>query len=67
MDEVMYRVVAAGDEWRLEHDGQSTAYTTKEAAFEAAVFAAEMALRESLMVHICVYPSPNILGACEHA
>lgn len=62
VDEVVYRVIAAGDQWRLEQDGQSVDYATKEAAFEAAVFAAEEALRQSCMVHICVYPAPNVLN-----
>lgn len=62
VDEVVYRVIAAGDQWRLEQDGHIVEYATKEAAFEAAIFAAGEALRQSIIVHICVYPAPNVLG-----
>jgi hypothetical protein len=58
VDEDIYRVVAAGSQWRLVHDGQVVDYATK----EAAVFAAEQSLRSARMVHICVQPAPNVLS-----
>jgi hypothetical protein len=45
MTETVYRVLPHNDQWRLEHDGRSVAYATKTAAFEAAVIAAERAIR----------------------
>lgn len=42
-----YRIVGTEGNWTVEHDGQSpNRYETKEAAFEAAVAAASLALRQ---------------------
>ncbi len=42
-----YMIVAQGDEWGVLHDGSvNNRYATKEAAFEAAVAAASLAIRE---------------------
>jgi|GEM_PF-5597350 len=59
MGELTYRVLPNGDQWRLEHDGQSIAYTTRTAAFEAAVNAAQGAIRSSEEVRIHVEPAPR--------
>ena len=42
-----YRILGTAGTWTVEHDGKSpNDYATKEAAFEAAVAAASLALRE---------------------
>ena len=42
-----YEVVGSGGIWRVKHDGEPIGrYQTKEAAFEAAVTAASLAVRE---------------------
>jgi hypothetical protein len=59
MGDMIYRVLPKGDQWRLEHDGQSIAYETRTAAVEAAVNAAQGALRDSEEVSIHVEPAPG--------
>jgi hypothetical protein len=50
-----YQIVPQGDEWGVLHDGDvKNRYATKEAAFEAAVAAASLAIREGHEVHISV-------------
>jgi hypothetical protein len=50
-----YMVVAKGTGWSVLHDGAATNdYATKEAAFESAVAAASLALREGHEVHVSV-------------
>jgi hypothetical protein len=50
-----YQIVSQGDEWGVLHDGDvKNRYVTKEAAFEAAVAAASLAIREGHEVHISV-------------
>ena len=50
-----YMIVAQGDEWGVLHDGNvSNLYATKEAAFEAAVAAASLAIREGHEVRLSV-------------
>jgi hypothetical protein len=50
-----YAVVAAGNGWTILHDGNvANSYATKEAAFEAAVVAASLAIREGHEVHVSV-------------
>jgi hypothetical protein len=50
-----YQILPQGDEWGVLHDGQvRNKYATKEAAFEAAVAAASLAIREGHEVHISV-------------
>src|SRR6476646_1003916 len=50
-----YQIVSQGDEWGVLHDGDvRNRYATKEAAFEAAVAAASLAIREGHEVHISV-------------
>jgi len=42
-----YRILGRAGTWTVEHDGKSpNDYATKEAAFEAAVAAASLALRQ---------------------
>jgi hypothetical protein len=49
------QIVAQGDEWGILHDGDvKNTYATKEAAFEAAVAAASLAIREGHEVHVSV-------------
>jgi len=50
-----YMVVAQGAEWGVLHDGSVlNRYATKESAFEAAVAAASLAIREGHEVRISV-------------
>jgi hypothetical protein len=50
-----YQSVSQGDEWGILHDGGvKNTYATKEAAFEAAVAAASLAIREGHEVHVSV-------------
>lgn len=59
--EAVYRVVREGDQWRLEHEEQRVLYLTKEGAFQAAAFAAQRAIHESILVQILIDPEPNVL------
>jgi hypothetical protein len=44
-----YEIVGSGGIWRVKHDGEPIGrYQTKEAAFEAAVAAASLAVREGI-------------------
>jgi len=48
-----YRVFGIPGEWRVDHDGKAeNTYVTKEAAFEAAVAAASLALRQGHQVTV---------------
>jgi hypothetical protein len=59
-----YEIVGRDGEWRIEHDGASeNVYQTKEAAFEAAVAAASLALRQGHAVRVTVPESGNAVGA----
>jgi hypothetical protein len=50
-----YSIVPVRDQWGVLHDGNvSNEYATKEAAFEAAVAAASLAIREGHEVHVSV-------------
>jgi len=50
-----YEVVGSGGVWRVKHDGEPIgSYPTKEAAFEAAVAAASLAVREGYEVQLSV-------------
>jgi hypothetical protein len=53
-----YTIVSQGDEWGVLHDGSiKNRYATKEAAFEAAVAAASLAIREGHEVRLARSPS----------
>ncbi len=48
-----YDIVGSAGEWRVRHDGKAeNVYQTKESAFEAAVAAASLALRQGHEVRI---------------
>ena len=50
-----YDIVGDNAEWRVKHDGKAeNVYETKEAAFEAAVAAASLALRQGHEVRVTV-------------
>ena len=49
-----YELIGSGGEWRISHDGKAeNVYQTKEAAFEAAVAAASLALGRVMKSGIC--------------
>jgi phosphotransferase system HPr-like phosphotransfer protein len=55
-----YRVFGKPNAWRVEHDGKAeNTYATQEAAFEAAVAAASLALRQG---HEVVVTAPGSHG-----
>jgi hypothetical protein len=59
-----YAIVGRENEWRVEHDGKAeNVYITKESAFEAAVAAASMALREGHEIRITAPASTTNTGA----
>lgn len=48
-----YDIVGRDAEWRVRHDGKAeNVYQTKEAAFEAAIAAASLALRQGHEVRV---------------
>ena len=48
-----YEIVGSEGEWRVRHDGKAeNVYETKETAFEAAVAAASLALRQGHEVRV---------------
>jgi len=50
-----YEIVKKGKSWTVLHDGEAnTEYGTKEAAFEAAVAAASVAIRQGYEVRVSV-------------
>jgi len=50
-----YAIVPVEDEWGVLHDGDvKSKYATKEAAFESAVAAASLAIRQRHEVHVSV-------------
>jgi hypothetical protein len=50
-----YMIVSKASGWTVLHDGEApNDYDTKEAAFEAAVAAASLAIREGHEVHVSV-------------
>jgi hypothetical protein len=54
-----YAIVPLRDQWGVLHDGDVKGeYATKEAAFEAAVSAASLAMRQGHEVHVSV-PARN--------
>ena len=54
-----YAIVPLHDQWGVLHDGDVNGeYATKEAAFEAAVAAASLAMRQGHEVHVSV-PARN--------
>lgn len=54
----VYRVVAQGKKWAINHDGNlEGSYSTKEAAFEAAIGPASNSIKDGVGITIEV-PSP---------
>ena len=48
-----YEIIGNDAEWRVRHDGKAeNSYETKEAAFEAAVAAASLALRQGHEIRV---------------
>jgi hypothetical protein len=59
-----YEIVGAAGEWRVSHDGKAeNVYQTKEAAFEAAVVAGSLALRQGHEVRITAPATTTTTGA----
>ncbi len=62
-----YAVVSVEQEWGVLHDGNINGkYATKESAFESAVAAASLALRQGHEVHVSVparEPGQSALGS----
>ncbi|MCP3402060.1 MULTISPECIES: DUF2188 domain-containing protein [unclassified Bradyrhizobium] len=59
-----YDIVGRDGAWHVEHDGSiRNTYQTKEAAFEAAVAAASLAMRQGHSVRVTEPESANSIGA----
>jgi hypothetical protein len=59
-----YDIVGRDGDWHIEHDGlHANNYATKEAAFEAAVAAASLAMRQGHAVRLTAPESTNAVGA----
>ncbi|MBA4037159.1 MAG: hypothetical protein C0480_21445 [Bradyrhizobium sp.] len=59
-----YEIIGSGGEWRISHDGKAeNVYQTKEAAFEAAVAAASLALRQGHEVRVSAPGHGSAAGA----
>jgi hypothetical protein len=59
-----YEIVGEAGEWRVRHDGKAkNVYETKEAAFEAAVAAASLALRQGHDVQLFAPGRETATGA----
>jgi hypothetical protein len=59
-----YEIIGRAGEWRVSHDGKSVnVYETKEAAFEAAVAAASLALRQGHEVRVVAPGTSTATGA----
>ena len=59
-----YEIFGTEGEWRVRHDGAAeNVYATKEAAFEAAVAAASLALRQGHEVKVTAPASVTATGA----
>jgi hypothetical protein len=60
----IYDLIGEAGSWRVRHDGKSdNVYDTKEAAFEAAVVAASLALRQGHEVRVTAPASETATGA----
>ena len=61
-----YEIFGTEGEWRVRHDSKAeNVYATKEAAFEAAVAAASLALRQGHEVKVTAPASETTTGARE--
>ncbi len=62
-----YEITGTAGEWRVSHDGKAdNVYQTKEAAFEAAVAAASLALRQGHEVRVTA-PGADVGGTATGA
>ena len=62
-----YEIIGSDAEWRVRHDGNSeNVYETKEAAFEAAVAAASLALRQGHEIRVTVPGRGSASGSREN-
>ena len=59
-----YEIIGTEGQWRVRRDGKAeNVYATKEAAFEAAVAAASLALRQGHEVKVTAPASETTTGA----
>jgi uncharacterized protein (DUF58 family) len=59
-----YDITGSEGHWRVEHDGRAdNVYETKESAFEAAIAAASIALRQGHEVRVTAPASETTNGA----
>ena len=59
-----YEIIGSAGEWRVSHDGKAeNVYETKESAFEAAVAAASLALRQGHEVRVTAPGRGTATGA----
>ena len=64
MGQAVYEIVGSAGEWRIRHDGNAeNVYQTKESAFEAAIAAASLALRQGHAVTVTAPASETATGA----
>jgi hypothetical protein len=67
-----YAIIAVGGRWGVLHDGDVEGdFATKESAFESAIAAASLAIREGHEVHVSVpgreAGNKTVLGAKDNA
>jgi hypothetical protein len=59
-----YEIIGRAGEWRVKHDGKAeNVFQTKESAFEAAVAAASLALRQGHEVRLSAPAGETATGA----
>lgn len=64
MGQAIYEIVGTAGAWRIRHDGRAeNVYETRESAFEAAVAAASLALRQGHEVRVSAPGSETATGA----
>jgi hypothetical protein len=64
MGQAFYDIAGTAGAWRVHHDGKAeNVYETKEAAFEAAIAAASLALRQGHEVRVTAPASDTATGA----
>jgi hypothetical protein len=64
MGQAFYDITGKAGAWRVQHDDKSeNVFETKEAAFEAAIAAASLALRQGHEVRITAPASDTATGA----
>ena len=64
MGQATYEIIGEAGTWRVRHDSKAeNVYETKESAFEAAVAAASLALRQGHAITLTVPASGTATGA----